>query len=158
MTAPNFPITFNCAESLAAPTSDSKSMGVFMVVINASTILRCAEPFAGAKGMDSKNPKEPAAKTPKNLTWNVHVAFGENPKVDRGTFIKAITETIKAQLIDNSAAHDGVRRIKSPHMRGIWIGLIKSAPTSSMISKMPLPFACAIYRASRRIKTPINHV
>ena len=67
MMAPNFPITLNCAKSFAAPISVSKSMGVFMVVIKSSTILRWAESLAGAKGMDRKKPKVPAIKTPKNL-------------------------------------------------------------------------------------------
>ena len=77
---PNRPMTFNCTKSLAVPTSVLKSMGVFIFVMNLSTILRCGDPSAGAKGIESKNPKVPAAKTPKNLTWNVHVESAGNPK------------------------------------------------------------------------------
>lgn len=143
MARPNRPMVLSWARSLPAPISALKSIGVFISVMNLSTMVRCVEPLAGANGMDIRKPSDPAVSTPKNLAWNVHVASGENPKVDSGTFRNARSATKRPQLIESSAAHDGVLRMNSPHIRGIWIGDIKSAPTSSMISKIPLPFCCA---------------
>jgi len=65
--APNRPIAINCFESFPLPISFSKSMGVFIILKNLSTIARCSESLAGAKNIDNKNPKVPAPNTLNNF-------------------------------------------------------------------------------------------